>query len=120
MDNSVKKKLKAKCYEKAREILPQAIAVVEEEYYKPLGERVKLSHHLLMEKLNISSPVAWKALDMVARVSKLCVKAPTGPIYWNNDWEAVIKTFMEMFQPKPVRFYSKCVMFEVSRKVTII
>lgn len=101
MDASVKKRLKDKCYKKAREILPQAIAVVEEEYSKPEGIRVKLSHHLLMEKLGVSSPVAWKALAMVVKATKVCIKAPTGPIYWNNDMVGLAQVFQDMFGFKP-------------------
>lgn len=85
MDLITQKKLRDIAYQKARESIPQVIEVLREEYHKPLGERVKLSHHLLRDKLGLSNPVAWKALAMVAKERVMCVQFPAGPIYWDND-----------------------------------
>lgn len=64
--------------------MPQALAVLEEEFRKPLQERVKLTHIWLAAKLDISRGLAFPLLLRIAENKKFCIKYPAGPVFWKD------------------------------------
>lgn len=76
-----------------------ALAVMEEEFSKPLAQRQKLTHVWLAEKLGISKGLAFPLLLRLAGRKKLCQKFPAGPIYW-TDWPHTEEELVRLNVPK--------------------
>lgn len=97
----------AKKKELVKTLIPSAIAIMEAEYPKPIGERVKLTHVWLAEQLQVPRGVAFAVLAQVAYRCKLCVRLPEGAIYWFNDpitvgvvMDAIAKTDVVVTLPR--------------------
>ncbi len=69
----------------AKTLIPAACAVMAEEYVKPIGKRIKLTHYFIAEKLQITNGVAYAVLAQVAYRRKYCLRLGDGAIYWDNE-----------------------------------
>lgn len=67
------------------QMVPAAIAAMRKEYAKPLAQRVKLTHYWIATQLQISKGLAFAVLAQVAYYRQMCIRLPSGPIYWDND-----------------------------------